>query len=76
MEFLKECIVLQHREILNQVSQRLFTDEDSKEHFKNTYDKRNYCMIKASSCKLQEPRVKIDDLLSSLQCDHNPSFSR
>ena len=75
MNFLKDLLQIQQRETLKQISEKLKLSDFETNEFINKYNKRNYCMIKVSNCKIKEPRVKISDLLSSIDCVHNPSSS-
>ena len=44
--------------------------------FIQKYRKQNYCLCKVCNCSIREPRVKIKELISTLECDHNPSLYR
>lgn len=76
MDFLKSLLLLQHHQTLTHVADKLSLHEFDQAAFITTYDKRNYCLIKVCNCLIKEPRVQIKDLLSTLDCDHNPSSSR
>ena len=77
MEFLKELLQIQHQLIVQQVSRKLLSDNLEIEQFITKYDKQNYSLVKVCNCKMKEiDCVKIDNLLSTLECDHNSSLSR
>ena len=77
MDFLKDLLKLQHEVILKDISGKLFTDDVFEQNtFIQKYHKQNYCLCKVCNCSIREPRVKIKDLISTLGCDHNPSFHR
>ena len=78
MDFLKDLLKLHHEVILKDISGKLFTDDDVFEQntFIQKYHKQNYCLYKVCNCSIREPRVKIKDLISTLECDHNPSLCR
>jgi len=77
MEFLKELLQIQHQLIIQQVSDTLFNNNLEIEQFITKYDKQNYYLVKICNCKMKGiNRVKIDKILSTLVCDHNPSLSR
>lgn len=73
MEFLKELLIIQHEIITQKTASLLLQNDCEKELFSKKYTKKNYVMFKVSNCQLRNTRVKIDELLSNLQCDHNPS---
>ena len=76
MDFLKDVIQVQHEIILHQVSDKLLTTTFEKDHFMNQFNKINYCLVKVCNCRMKRLNcVKIDLLLSTLECDHNPSSS-
>lgn len=60
--------------MLKQVTEILFQREFEKTVFYERYNKHNYCGVHICQCPMKY-RVKIDDLLSILQRDHNPSIS-
>ena len=76
MDFLKELLQIQHQQTLNQVSDTLNLSEFDETAFIEKYNKKNYCLLKVCNCKIRDSRVQIKDLLSSLECDHNPSLRR
>jgi len=77
MDFLKDLLKLQHEVILKDISGKLFTDDVFEQTtFIQKYHKQNYCLYKVCNCSIREPRVKIKELISTLECDHNPSFHR
>jgi len=76
MDFLKELLQIQHSMTLHTVTQIILNNDYEKDCFIKKYDKKNYTAIKICNCKQYEPRVKILNLLSSLECDHNPSLNR
>lgn len=73
MEFLKELLIIQHEIMTQKTASLLLQNDCEKELFINKYNKKNYVMFKVNNCKLRNTRVKIDHILSNLQCDHNPS---
>ena len=79
MEFLKQLIHIQHETTLQQVSKLVFPEGTfEQEQFIQKYNKRNYCLVRVRNTNMRYnlDRVKVDDLLSSLKCVHNPSSSR
>jgi len=76
MDFIKELLQLQQEKILIQISEKLRLEQLDKDNFIMKYNKRNYCLVKVCNCKIKETRVQIKDLLSTLECDHNPSLRR
>jgi len=71
MNFLKEVLQVQHEIILHQVSDKLLTTTFERDHFMDQFNKINYCLVKVCNCRMN--CVKIGLLLSTLECDHNPS---
>ena len=66
MDFVKDLLQIQHKQTLEQVSNKLLNDDFEKEQFMNKYKKRNYCLVKVCNCRIIDNRVKIKDLLSNL----------
>mgnify|MGYP001380406854 CR=1 FL=1 len=73
MNFLKELLIIQHEIMTQKTASLLLQNDCEKELFIKKYNKKNYVMVKVSNCKLRNTRVKIDHILSNLQCDHNSS---
>ena len=73
MEFLKELLYIQHKLTLEKTSDILLSDEYEKQCYLDKYSKTNFTLIKVCNCKQHKVRVKINDLLYNLKCDHNPS---
>ena len=76
MDFLRDILQIQNELILDQVSTKLLNNDFEKHTFIEKYNKTNYCLVKISNCNIRKSCVKIDDLISKLECDHNPSLSR
>ena len=73
MEFLKELLHIQHKQTLHSISDILNISEFESEELNKRYNKLNYYLVKICNCKIKEQRVQIKDLISKLECDHNPS---
>jgi len=68
MDFVKSLLVVQHEQILQQVSDKLLSDNFEKEQFIKKYHKKNYCTLKICNCKMKPlDCVKINELLSMLE---------
>ena len=65
MDFVKDLLQIQHKQTLEQVSNKLLNDDFEKEQFINKYNKKNYCLVKVCNCKMRQC-VKVEDLLSNL----------
>jgi len=77
MDLMKDLLSIQHELIINKVSDILFTDDLENKQFIEKYNKKNYSIIKVSNCKIRICNcVKIIDLLSNLERDHNSSLIR
>jgi len=67
MDFVKTLLLIQHEQTLQQVSDKLLNDNFEKEQFIKKHNKKNYCSIKVSNCKMKSiDCVKINELLSIL----------
>lgn len=73
MDFLKELLVIQHKETLEKVSTIIKNDIFETQEFYNKFNKQNYCAVKLCNCKMKKC-VKLPDLFYRLECDHTPSL--
>ena len=78
MDLLKELLQIQHELTLHKISTTIFpNDEFEQSAYVTKYNKRNYCLatVRNSSMKYNLDRVQVNDLISTLTRDHNPSSS-